>query len=140
MPPGTLSAAAHAAPRKLTDKIDGKDVFVVELVNDDLDQIDELVDEYSELERLKADIDVDASNDPDERKQLRAQIRDLTRQQRVLDTQMLGLYVEGKGNEKFPEDVLAKVPVRAQTALLKEAVERIYGAGEGPTPGTSASA
>lgn len=135
MAQGTLRAQA----RKLTEKIDGQDAYVVDLVNDDLDRIDELGDEYAELERLKLDVDVDGCEDAEERKTLRARVRELSRQQRALDTKMLGLYVEGKDGVRFDEDVLAKVPVRVQTALIKQATGLIYGTDEGPTPQTSAS-
>lgn len=127
--------------RKLTEKIDAGDVFATDLVNDDLARIEELRDDYTELARLKADIarDVKESDDPEERKELRARTRALTRQQRDLDTQMLGLYVEDKDGNRFSEETLARIPVRAQVALFKQATDRIYGDDEGPTSGANAS-
>jgi hypothetical protein len=136
-----MPTAAPKLPRKLTEKIDGKDVYVVELLNDDLDQADELTDEYSELERHKTDLDrqIRESDDADERKQLREQAREIAREQRRLDVKMLAVYIEDKDGERFTEDVLARVPVRVQTVLMRQATEKIYGGGEGPTPGTSAT-
>lgn len=136
MPPGTLQRQA----RKLDEKIDGHDVYHVDLVNDDLDRVDELTDDYAELERQKQDIDVDDTDTPEERAELRAQVRGLTRRQRALDSQMLGLYVEDKDGNRFDEELLAKVPVRVQTKLIRQATEKIYGGPEGPTPAASANA
>jgi predicted transcriptional regulator len=135
------STAPTRLPRKLTEKIDGKDVYVVELLNDDLDRVDEISDEYAELERHKTDLDqqVRESDDADERKQLREQARQVSRQQRELDVKMLAVYIEDKDGERFTEEVLAQVPVRVQTALMKQATEKTYGGGEGPTPGTTAN-
>jgi hypothetical protein len=124
--------------RKLKMKLDGKDVYVVDLVNDDLDRMDEIMDEYAELEREKTTLGekVDECEDDDERKGLRAEVRALTREQRKLDLQILGLYIEDKDGEPFSEEDLAKTPVRVQTALTTEASKKTYGT-EGPTPGTS---
>jgi chromosome segregation ATPase len=137
MPPGTLQRQT----RKLAEKIDGRDVYAKDLVNDDLDQIDELGDEYDELEHQKRDLarQIREAEDADERKQLRAQARDLTRQQRAMDTQMLGLYVEDKDGNPFDTDTLAAVPVRVQTSLMNDASKKIHGGDEGPTPETSAN-
>lgn len=137
MAPGNLQRQT----RKLAEKIDGRDVYVKDLLNDDLAQIDEIGDDYDELGRAKKDLtaEIDDTDDVDERKELRARVRELTQQQRALDTKMLGLYVEDKDGEPFDDDILEKVPVRAQTALMKEASEKIYGGDEGPTPETSAN-
>lgn len=129
--------------RKLAEKIDGHDVYAKDLVNDDLDEIDERMDDYLELQRSIAalEAEVKVCDDADERKDLRAQARALNREARQVDTAMLGLYVEDKTGEPFAVEELAKLPVRVQTALTKQATEKIYGdADEGPTPGTSASA
>lgn len=135
-----MTTASPKLPRKLHGKIDGREVLVIELVNDDLDKIDELIDEYSELERQRAELaqKINDCDDQDERLQLRAKARELTREMRVLDTRMLGLYVEDKDGNRFDDDVLAKAPVRVQTELIKQATSKVYGDDEGPTPGTSA--
>lgn len=138
MAPGTLQRQA----RKLDHKISDADVFVRDLVNDDLDQIDELTDDYNEIVRERRDlyVEIAASEDAEERKQLRAKARALTKQTRELDTRMLGLYIEDKTGEPFGDDVLAQVPVRVQTELIKQATEMVHGKDdEGPTPETSAT-
>lgn len=134
MPPGALQKQV----RKLAEKIDGRDVYARDLVNDDMDENDELGDDYAELARLKADlrVQIKEEDDDDARKQLRAQVRDLSREQRVLDVRMLDLYVEDKDGERFGEETLAKTPVRVQTALINQAAKLIYG-DEDPTPGSS---
>jgi hypothetical protein len=138
MAPGTLTKQN----RKLAEKIDGHDVYAKDLVNDDLDVIDERMDDYAELQREIADLEaqVRSCDDKDERNALRAQVRAMTREMRAMDTQMLGLYIEDKLGEPFTPEDLAKLPVRAQTILTRQATEKIYGDAEGPTPGTSASA
>ncbi len=136
-----MPTAGPKLPRRLSDKIDGRDVYVADLVNEDLDAIDEIIDDYDELVRQQGDLaaQVKAAEDPEERKQLRAQAREISREMRVLDTRMLDRYVEDKDGERFGEEMLAGVPVRVQTALMKQATAKVYGDGEGPTPGTSAN-
>lgn len=136
MPPGTLTKQA----RKLTEKIDGNDVFVTDLVNDDLDNLDEMFDEYAELERQISEISAKLAGEDDagERAKMRAQTRALKHDQRAVDLSMLGLYTEDTDGNDFPVEVLAKVPVRVQTSLTRQATKLIYGSDdEGPTPGSS---
>jgi hypothetical protein len=128
--------------RKLEHKIADGEVFVRDLVNADLDQIDEVTDEYNEVLRARHDLQVEIGDcdDAEERKQLRARARELTKQLRVLDTRMLGLYIEDKTGEPFADEVLADVPVRIQTALIKQSIEMVHGKDdEGPTTETSAT-
>jgi hypothetical protein len=135
MPPGALTKTL----RKLPEKLDGRDVYATELVNDDLDTLDEMFDEYAELEREKADLDaqIRECEDTDERKELRAKARGLAHDMRQIDLRMLSLYIEDKDGNDFADDVLAKVPVRVQTKLTNSATDLIHGRDEGPTPGAS---
>jgi hypothetical protein len=138
----TLKAKALLEARKLDGEIDGKPVYVRDLVNDDLDENDEIRDQWAEINRQRLDVlaDIDESDDPDERRDMRARGRGLARELRTLDTTMLGLYVESADGERYPMDVLEQVPVRVQTALIRQAMEKIYGSDdEGPTPPLSGS-
>lgn len=137
MPPGTLTKQV----RKLTEKIDGRDVYARDLVNDDLDAIDEITDDWSELQRRMVDLarDIDQSDDPEQRKQLRAQVRELKREQRKLDEQMLSRYVEDNAGEPFAPEAIATTPVRIHTTLISQASKLTHGGSddEGPTPAAS---
>jgi hypothetical protein len=138
MPPGTL----QKQDRKLSAKINDEDAYLRELVNDDLDEYDEITDEIAELELIRSRLDdeIAASDDADQRKELRLDLRAHTRQQRQLTVRLLGVFVEDKSGERFADDALAKIPLRVQSVLLDEATKRVFGQAEGPTPGTSASA
>lgn len=136
-----MATSTPNLPRKLSEKIDGQDVYVAELVNDDYDRRDEILDDFDELERQKADLqrEVDDTEAADVRRELRARIRELTKQQRSIDTQMLGIYIEDKDGNPFDQEVLEKTPVRVQNALMTQAAQKIEGDTEGPTPGSSAA-
>lgn len=142
MPQQTLKAKALLGERKLDALIDGKPVYVRELVNADLDENDEVRDEYAEITRQRADLvaELDELDDPEERNAKRAEARDLARELRRLDTAMLGLYVETGDGDRYPQETLERVPVRVQTALIRQAMEKIYGGDdEGPTQGANGS-
>lgn len=126
MPEGSLQKAAKTQGRKLPDKIDGQEVLVRDLTNDDLDAIDELTDEYAELEQQRNDLlkEVEAMEcieAADERRELRKQARDLAKQGRLMNTRMLGLYVETKDGQPFDQATLDGLPIRIQTALITAA-------------------
>jgi hypothetical protein len=133
-------APSPKAPRRLGENIAGREALVAEVTNADLDEIDELQDEYAELSRQQADLerDIDASDDPTERKRLRAQRRDLAKELRILDTRLLGKYIETSDGERFDDETLAAIPVRVQTALMRKAAKIVYG-DVGPTPERTAS-
>lgn len=135
-----MPATSPKLPRKLKHKIDGKDVYFRELTNDDLDGIDELGDQYDEVSRRITDLQAEIKeiDDADERADKRAAGRELARERRRIDTEMLDHYVESGDGERFGFEVLCAVPVRVQTALMTEAAGKIYG--EDPTTGASASA
>lgn len=135
-----MATASPKLPRKLSEKIDGRDVYVADIVNDDLEQLEELNDVNAELQRSKDDLerDIDECDNAEERKELRARAREVSREQRTVGVQMLGIYVEDKDGERFAEETLAATPVRVQTVLLTEATKKIYG-DAGPTPGMSVS-
>lgn len=124
--------------RKLNGKIVGKDVFARDMLNSDLDEADEVQDEYDELVRQRSDLAkrVDDSDDTDERKGLREQLRALSREIRVLDERTLSIYVETSGRERFAAEDIASTPVRMQTMLMAQAAKHVHGgADEVPTPG-----
>lgn len=146
----SIKAQARAAERKLTHKIDGntvalqiaeEDVYVTDLVNDDFDAIDKINDEYSELARQADDLSktIADEDDQDERKKLREQARELKADMRVLDTQMLAVYVEKADGTPFTDDVLQNVPVRVQTALMLAASKKVHDGDEDPTTAGTAS-
>lgn len=138
----SLQGQALRASLKLNGQVDGRDAYVRELVNADLDEIDELRDEWAELNQQRAEIaerieGTSGTENAETRRGLRAEARGLSRQLRAFDTRMLGLYVTDEAGERFAEEALAAVPVRLQTALIKQATDKIYGAEEGPTPGAN---
>lgn len=128
MPEGALQKAVKTQGRKLPDKIDGQEVLVRDLVNADLDAIDELTDEYEEVERQRSDLrkQIDESDDPKERRELRAEARKLAKQSRDMNTQMLGRYVESKDGQPFEEEALATTPIRVQTLLIQAAAAILF--------------
>lgn len=128
MPDASLKRTAAIGKRKLPEKIDGRDVLVRDLVNDDLDAIDELTDEYAELEVQRAFISkqIEQAETVSERQGLRADGRQLAKQARRLNTQMLGLYIETADGESFSEDLLHTVPVRVQTSLIEAATAILF--------------
>jgi hypothetical protein len=138
----TLQAQALKAALRLDGQVGGRGAFARELVNADLDEVDELRDEWAELNQQRAELaeriegTVGAEN-AEARRRLRGESRDLARQLRAIDTRMLGLYITDEEGGRFDAEVLAGVPVRVQTALIKQATDKIYGADEGPTPGAN---
>lgn len=129
MPEGTLKRQAATAKRKLPEKIDGKDVLVRDLTNDDLDAIDKLTDEYAEIEKQRDEIlaQVDEAESSDERRELRAKARELAKQGRAMSTQMLGLYIETVNGEPFDHSLqLSALPIRVQTALIEAATAILF--------------
>lgn len=76
----TTPASKVRLPRKLNEKIDDRAVYVRDLVNDDLDRIEELIDDYNELEREADEIRrrLDGASDRDEIKSLRARLGETT--------------------------------------------------------------
>lgn len=141
MPAQSLRAKALLDARRLDGLIDGKAVYVRDLLNDDLDESDLVRDQYAELVRQRDDVneEVAACDDADERVALRERGRELSRELRRLDTTMLGLYVESAEGDRYPHDTLERVPVRVQTTLIRQAMEKIYGGDEGPTTPASGS-
>lgn len=135
-----MATASPKLPRKLGHKVDGKDAYFRELLNDDLDEVDELGDEYDEVNHRIRTLrkDLEDIDDAEERQALRAQVRELVRERRRIDTEMLDRYIENSDGERFGFDVLKTVPVRVQTELMTQAAGKIYG--EDPTTGASASA
>jgi hypothetical protein len=127
--------------RKLDRKIDGRDVYVTQIVNDDLDRVEELTDESDELihEQQRLREELKELEDADERKEMLAKIRDLSRQRRVFDLQTLAIYVEDKDGAAFDDETLASLPVADQIALITQAAKHIYGTDEGPTPAVNAT-
>lgn len=146
----SIKAQARAAERKLTHKIDAntialqiaeEDVYVTDLVNDDFETIDKINDEYSELARQADDLakQIADEDDQEQRKTLRGQARELKADMRVLDTQMLAVYVEQADGTAFTDEVLQKVPVRVQTALMLAASKKVHDGDEDPTTVGTAS-
>lgn len=138
----SLQGQALRASLKLNGQVDGRDAYVRELVNADLDEIDELRDEWAELNQQREEIarrieDAPGAENAEVRRRSRAEARDLSRQLRAFDTRMLGLYITDDAGERYSEEALAAVPVRLQTLLIKQATDKIYGAEEGPTPGAN---
>ncbi len=131
MAPGALTKQ-H---RKLAEKIDGKDVYAVDITNDDLERIEEISDDHDELGRQAADLskDIRECEDTDERKRLRGEVRDLLRQQRALDSEALAHLIEDKDGEKLPLEIVAALPVRVQLRLQEQANKLVYGGQEDPT-------
>lgn len=128
--------------RKLTGQIAEQDVFAREMRNADLDEADEAQDEYDELVRQRTDLaaKIEACEDADERRDLRAQARELSRQIRTLDSRILGLYIEASGGTRFTQEELEAAPVRTQTTLMRQAAKFIFGDSEDPTDGRTAKA
>lgn len=138
----SLQGMALRASLKLDGQVDGRDAYVREIVNEDLDKIDELRDEWAELNQQRGEIgerieETTGAENVETRRGLRGEVRDLSRQLRAFDTQMLGLYITDSEGEQFSEAALAAVPVRLQTALIKQATDKIYGVEEGPTSGAN---
>lgn len=141
MAAGALQKAAKIAGRKLPDQISEQDVFVRDLTNDDLGAVDELTDEYAELETQRAELlkQVEDAETADDRRDLRAQARALAKEGRSMNTRMLGLYIESKDGQPFEQQVLDALPVRVQTSLIRAATEILFPE-DRPTPaGTNAT-
>jgi len=136
----SIKAQAAANKRKLAESIGDENSYVRDLVNDDLDAIDELTDEYAEVQRQISDLhkQIDDEDDTASRKVLRAEVRALATEIRALDVRMVDAYVEKAGGERFGVDVLTGVPVRVQTLLLKQAASIVNG--EDPTTDGNATA
>lgn len=135
----SIKAQAAANNRKLTESIGDENTYVRELVNADLDTIDELTDEYAEVQRQISDLhkQIDDEDDTDARKDLRAEVRALATEIRALDVRMVDAYVEKADGERFGVEALTGVPVRVQTLLLKQAASIVNG--EDPTTAGNAT-
>jgi hypothetical protein len=138
----------------LDGKIADREVFARNITNDDLSRQDELNDELAELrlerERLVGrDVlnengivkehvpgEVDEEEDPEARRQMRQQARELAQRIRDLEAQALGIYIEDEAGEPFEEEVLRAQPVRTLTRLTLSAAKYIWGdEEERPTTG-----
>ncbi len=136
----SIKAQAAANKRKLTESIGTENTYARDLVNDDLDAIDELTDEYAEIQRQISDLhkQIDDEDDADARKALRLEVRTLASEIRALDVQMVDAYIEKADGERFGAAVLSGIPVRVQTLLLKQAAAIVNG--EDPTTAGNATA
>ncbi len=121
--------------RKLAEKVDGKDVYAVDITNDDLERIEEISDDHDELGRQAADLSkqIRECEDTGERQQLRGEVRDLSSRQRALDSEALARLLEDKDGEKFALEIVAALPVRIQLRLQQQANKLVYGGDEDPT-------
>jgi hypothetical protein len=119
----SIKAQAAANKRKLTEKIGDENTYVRDLVNDDLDVIDVLRDEYNEVLSQLGELQdqIDDEDDADARKELRAKSRELVTEARVFDVRMVDAYIEKADGERFGVEVLAATPVRTLTLLLRQA-------------------
>jgi hypothetical protein len=119
-------------------------VYARNIVNDDLARKDEMDDELAELrlrhaklvghdvidgdgDRVHVPGEVDDCDDPEKRRELRAEARRIAAQMRELDALMLGLYVEDENGELFPDEALKALPFRVRTKLSERASMYAYG-------------
>jgi hypothetical protein len=109
--------------------IEGRPVFARLITNTDLERKDELDDEAAEtrLELTALEHQVDECEDPEERRELRRQARELTARYRNQDTLMLSLYIEDEHGERFPDEQLLTLPFRVAAKLSKKASEYAFG-------------
>lgn len=138
-------------------QIDGRPVFARNITNADLERKDEMDDELSELRLeyrklvggdVRADDgeivhtpgEVDACEDADERKELRARARALMADIRTRDTLLLRLYVEDENGEPFSDEALKATPFRVLSKLSLKATEYAFGVEDEERPTTAGNA
>jgi hypothetical protein len=139
--------------------IEGRPVFARNITNADLERKDEMDDEIAELrlrheqlvgsdalddvgERVHTPGEIDNCEDPDKRRELRAEARHLAAEMRKRDALMLGLYVEDENGDAFSDEALKALPYRVRTKMAEKASMYAYGVEEEelrPTTATNGS-
>lgn len=120
-------------PRKLPHQLGEGDVYARDLSNDQVLDIEELRDELEEIERTSRDLtkQIEESDSPETRKELRAKRRESSKEAIALQEKLLGRVICRQDGGDVPEEAVKAASARVQQELLEALNEA---PGERPDP------